>query len=374
MFQVDTLAAEECFRSVGNTYYVQLEPVLLHQFLALAVDLLDEASAHRSDTADEEVEHLVFGKEERVVDDVERLAERLAFDYERNVRLRSTLRTGYHVDTVTSQRAEQLACDARRVLHVLAYNGYRSQVLLRLDGRDFTHFDFFGKLFAQHGTSQVGVGIAHTDGGGVFRRRLRHEEHADAVLGQRLEDAVVYTDDAYHTQTLNRNQRGVVDGRDTLDGLALRVGYLLLDDGSFAFGIEGVLDEDWDILMANGVDSGRIDYLGAEVAQLRGLHIAQLVDGVGGGDDARIGGHEAVHIGPYLQRVGIEGGGDDGCRIVGATSSQVGHIACRHVGSDEAGYQRTFGQVGKSAAYQSVGQFLVEYVLGEFLFRLDELA
>ena len=260
------------------------------------------------------------------------------------------------------------------MLHVLAYDSDRRQVLLRLDGRDFTHLDFLGKFFGQHGTSQIGVGIAHTDRSRIFRRRLRYEEHADAVFGQRLKDAVVHTDNAYHTQTLDRDQRGVVDGRDTLDGLALRIGHLLLDDGSFAFGVEGILDKDGDVLVANGVDRGRIDHLGAEVTQLRSLHIAQLVDGVGSRDDARIGSHEAVHVGPYLQRVGVESGCDDGGRIVRPAPSQVGHVACRHVGGNEARHQRTFGQVGKGATHQSVGQFLVEHMLGKLFFRLDELA
>lgn len=100
VLQIDAFAAEQGFRGIGDAHHVQLEAVLLHQFLALAVDLLDEASAYRADAADEEVEHLVFGKEERVVDDVERFAERLAFDHERDVRLRGTLCTGYHVDSV----------------------------------------------------------------------------------------------------------------------------------------------------------------------------------------------------------------------------------------------------------------------------------
>ena len=82
MLQVDAFAAEERFRSVGNTHHIQLETVLLHQLLALTLNLFDETSTYRADATDEEVEHLVFGKEERVVDDVERLAERLAFDYE----------------------------------------------------------------------------------------------------------------------------------------------------------------------------------------------------------------------------------------------------------------------------------------------------
>ena len=42
--------------------------------------------------------------------------------------------TSYHIDTVTSQRTEQLTGNTRRMLHILTYNGYRSQILLSLYG------------------------------------------------------------------------------------------------------------------------------------------------------------------------------------------------------------------------------------------------
>ena len=166
--QVDALATEERMRGIGNAHHVELEPVLLHQLLPLAVNLLDEAAAHGTNAADEEVEHLVFGEEERIVDDVERLAQRLAVHHERDVGLARALCAGNDVDAVASQRAEQLAGNARRVLHVFAHDGDGGQVLLGQDGRNLAHLNLLGKLRSQYLTGQVGIGIAHTDRCGIL--------------------------------------------------------------------------------------------------------------------------------------------------------------------------------------------------------------
>ena len=73
--EVKTLAVEYCVAAVGNTHDVQLQAVLLLQLLLLRCNLLYEAAAHGTDTADEEVEHLVLRQEERVVDNVQCLAQ-----------------------------------------------------------------------------------------------------------------------------------------------------------------------------------------------------------------------------------------------------------------------------------------------------------
>ena len=134
----------------------------------LAVNLLDEAAAHGTNAADEEVEHLVFGEEERIMNDVERLAQRFAVHHERDIGLARTLGAGNDIDAVAPQRAEQLAGDARRMLHVLPHNGNGSQVLLGLDGRNLAHLNLLGKLRGQYLTGQVGIGIAHTDRRGIL--------------------------------------------------------------------------------------------------------------------------------------------------------------------------------------------------------------
>ncbi len=102
------------------------------------------------------------------------------------------------------------------------------------------------------------------------------------------------------------------------------------------FGVEGILDLDGDVLNADGVDGRRVDYLGAEVTQLHGLDIRQLVNGVCRFDNTRVSCHEAVDVCPYLQYLCIEGCGNDGCCIVAAATSQIGGFAGVAVAADKA--------------------------------------
>lgn len=55
-----------------------------------------------------------------------------------------------------------------------------------------------------------------------------------------------------------------------------------------------------------------IDHFGSERTQFHALHERQAVDDLCLRDDARIGGHESVHVGPYLKAVGIKGCGHQG--------------------------------------------------------------
>ena len=121
--EVDTVAIQHEVVHIRDTHHVQLQSARLHQELLLGADLLKQHAAHGTDTTDEEVQHLVFRQEERVVQHVERLAQELAVDHERDIRLRSTLSTGNHADTGASQCAEQLTGDTRGLLHVLTHDG-----------------------------------------------------------------------------------------------------------------------------------------------------------------------------------------------------------------------------------------------------------
>ena len=227
--------------TIGNAHYIQLQATFLHQLFLLTSQLLQEAIAHRTRATNKEIEHLVFGQEERIVNHIQGFTQILFFHHERDVGFRSTLGTSDYTDTVSSQCTEQLTRNTRSLLHILAHNRNGRQVLFRTYGADFAHLDFLRELLVQHFASQFGILIPHTDGSTVFRRSLRHHKHADAVLGQCLEDAVVHTDDTHHTKTGHGNQGRIVDGRDTLDGLRFCLDFLL-DDGTWSIGIEGILN------------------------------------------------------------------------------------------------------------------------------------
>ena len=58
--QIETFAAEHGLVCISDTHYIQLQAVLLHQLLALAVNLLYQAAAYGSYTADKEIQYLIF--------------------------------------------------------------------------------------------------------------------------------------------------------------------------------------------------------------------------------------------------------------------------------------------------------------------------
>ena len=65
-------------------------------------------------------------------------------------------------------------------------------------------------------------------------------------------------------------------------------------------GIARVEDQHRNILLHRGQDGGGVQHLGAEVGELGCLFEADGADAERVGADARIGGHDAVHVGPDL--------------------------------------------------------------------------
>ena len=84
------------------------------------------------------------------------------------------------------------------------------------------------------------------------------------------------------------------------------------------------------------------------------------------GDKARVGGHETVHVGPYLQHSGAQRRGDEGSRVVAAAASQVRNLAGVAVGGDEAAcYRAAESAVAQCLFYKSVGERRIGYVFVE---------
>ena len=94
-----------------------------------------------------------------------------------------------------------------------------------------------------------------------------------------------------------------------------------------------VQDPDRDVLGDGGQNGARVQDLRAEIRQLRGFLERQPRHDVRRGDDARVGCHHAVDVGPDLNLAGVERGAEYGGRVVGpATAERRGHAGRR--GSD----------------------------------------
>ena len=259
------------------------------------------------------------------------------------------------------------------MLHSFADDGNRGQSAFGLHAEHGASFDFLGELLVQYVAGGFRVLIADTDAGAVLGGGLRDHEDRDAVLCQYGEDAAVHTDDADHGEAGDGDERGALDAGDTLDEACVVRGFLL-NDGAGGIGVEGVLDEDGDVLDADGIDGGRVDHLGAEVAELHRFDVTELRDDIGSGDDTRVGGHESIDVGPDLENAGIEGCCDDAGGVVRTATTEVGDLTTFGVCRDEARHERYLGHFLPRLTDKVGRQFAGQSRPASLHLGLDELA
>ena len=107
------------------------------------------------------------------------------------------------------------------------------------------------------------------------------------------------------------------------------------DDGPRALGAGGVEHDDGDARAHERQGGGRVQHLGAEGGELRRLLVARRAQRARRRHDARVGGHEAVDVGPDLDPFGVERRAEQRGGEVGAAAAQRGRRAVDR-GADEA--------------------------------------
>ena len=261
------------------------------------------------------------------------------------------------------------------MFHVFSHDCHGGKVPFLLDPVYLAHSYFLCEFLGQNLHRKVGVAVPHTYRGGVFGSGLRYQEHADSRFCQCLEYSVVDTYHADHSETLDRYQAGVIDGRDALDGPGVVARFRISrDECSRRSRIERIFDLYRNILVVGREYCRGIDDLCSEVAQFHRLHECEVLDSIGIADDFRIGRHEAVDVGPDFEGVGVEDRSKDGSRIVRASASEIGDISVGRIGTDESrdyGYVRQFGEFLENEPF-GLGE--IHDVLVEIRFRLDEFA
>ena len=158
-----SLAVEQRITTAGNTYYIQLESLFLHQFFALSGNLFNQATAHSAYPTQEEVQHTVFRQEETVVNHIQRLSQISRFHNKGNIGLGNTLRTSNDINTVAPQSTEQFSGHSRNILHAFAYNSYGSQSATGLHREHGAGLNFLGKLFIQYTACLFYILVTHTN-------------------------------------------------------------------------------------------------------------------------------------------------------------------------------------------------------------------
>ena len=284
------------------------------------------------------------------------------------------MRTGDHTDTRTTQRAEKLSGNTWRPFHVLTHDRHSRQIAL---GNRIVHvalIPFHSEFLIQDLYRQFRVRITHGECRIVLGAGLRHHEHANAILRQGLEDSIIDTDNAHHTKTLNRDQAGIINGRDSFNNRLAGLFHLLLRDiGTRRSRVERIQDTDWNILMIDGIDGRRIDHFCAEITQLHRFRKAQPIDHVSRTDHTGIGCHKTVDIRPDLKYRCVEGGRQDRCRIIRAATAQIRHLAILATRRDKAWHQGYLWQRIEGLTDQGISRLEIHDMLIELLDCLDKL-
>ena len=150
---------------------------------------------------------------------------------------------------------------------------------------------------------------------------------------------------------------------------------MVVDYGAGCIGVECVLYPYGDVGLEYRVDCRRVNHLGAEIAELGGLDIAQMADGICVVDDAWVGCHETVNVGPYLEAACLQCRCDYGCRVVASATSKVRDFLVLLVLGDESrNYCHLCGVSVKVLMYESVGNLVGKYVFVVLGLGLDETA
>ena len=317
---------------------------MLFENVFLLFNLRQQFASNRSGANNEEIQFLERREEKRIVDNVERFFEVAFRDHARNIGFRRALSQRHNADTAPSERAEELARNARHVLHVLPHHGNSGQIVFHYYLVDASHLNLFGELVAQYFLGERRILRADANGRAVFRRCLRNDKHADAVVGQRRENTFVYADNTHHAKPLYGDESGVVDGRYTFDDFSVWSGFNVADKRSFGIGFEGVFYADGNTFVVNGKNGGRINHFRPEVGELDGFGKRKFFNNIRRVDDFRIGCHKSVHIRPDFQNGCVECRGNNGRRVIRSATAEVGDIVAFLARRDKSRHDGNLGE------------------------------
>ena len=276
------------------------------------------------------------------MNNVQSLTQTAVLDNKRNISFWCTLSTSYHVYTISTQRIEQLTGNTRRMLHVFANDSNRSQTTFCRNRRDFTSIYLTCKLFFKHSYCQICITMLNGKRSIMLGRGLWNKEHAHAILRQRIKDTGIDANHTNHTQSGNRNQTRIVDGRNTLNGFPVFFRHIICYPCARGFRIEGIFDNNRNILMEHRIYSRRINHLRAKVTQLHCFQERQMVNHIGITDNPRVCSHKPVHIRPYFQAIRIQCRSYDRSGIIWTATSQISHFTTVLISRNKSGNQCHF--------------------------------
>lgn len=97
--------------------------------------------------------------------------------------------------------------------------------------------------------------------------------------------------------------------------------------GAGVGGIEGVFYDDGYVLAKGGLYGGWVYYFSSEVRHFHSFGVGHVLYGEGFFYFSGVGGHYAVHVGPYFYDAGMNGSSYNSGGIVGASSAEGGCLS-----------------------------------------------
>ena len=90
------------------------------------------------------------------------------------------------------------------------------------------------------------------------------------------------------------------------------------------FGAARIENQHRNVLLDGRNHRGRMQHLGAEIGQFGGLGEGDGLDAMAAGQDGRVGGEHAIHVGPDLDLFGADARAHDGCGEIGTAAAERG--------------------------------------------------
>ena len=140
------------------------------------------------------------------------------------------------------------------------------------------------------------------------------------------------------------------------------------DARAFVAGIAAVQHQHRDVLLDGRQNRRGMQNLGAKVCKFSSLFKADDLDAQRIGTHARIGRHDAVHVGPDLDGFGVHGAANQRAGKVGAAAAERGGDA-GFVRPDEAAHHRHLARIDQRAHF-FVGALFDDGVDGNRLLKL----
>jgi len=242
------------------------------------------------------------------------------FDNEGDVVFAGALGDGHDVHVFAAEGGKGAAGNAGDATHVFADGRDDGDVGIGVDVLDGLLGDFGGEGVAEGGDGALFVDSGNEEADVVLGRGLRDEEDVGARGGGGGEAAGEDVGEADDAGATDGDHGDIFDGGEGFDagggGVPFRG-----DLGAGIFGLEAVANPDRDAGGGDGAQCVGMENFGAEIGELGGFVVGDFGDGLGFGDEAGVGGFDAVDVGPDDGFSGVERGAEDGGAVVGTATA-----------------------------------------------------